>query len=77
MNKWIDVQIEPPPFDTRITVTDGKVALICQMEKCISVKGNTFISIQPEGVSGYEYEVEFDYGQITHWQQAPELPKGA
>lgn len=73
-NKQIETSL---PFDTTLLLTDGKNRLVGRVERNETPwfpERPVFFSVQPEGISGYEWEPKFEYENITHWAECPELP---
>lgn len=74
---WNKQSEQPLPFGKRIIFTNGKEAVIGIIEENLVEEGNIkryWHFLRPEGVGGYEMEVEFDYSDITHWMPVPTLP---
>jgi len=65
---WTKVEELKPPFEIPILVkfkskwrdSDGVCGLKIENDK-------PYYTLNPCGVSGYEYETDFDYKDITHW----------
>jgi hypothetical protein len=77
--EWIAISDNLPPAGVPILVTDGKSVVSCfadykYLNRYEIVKGAKF-SVDPCGVSGYEYDVDFESHEATHWMLIPELPK--
>ena len=65
--QWRDIATAPE--DTGILVTDGKVVTAY---KIISVGGDRYLT--GYGCSGYEWEPDLSYGELTHWMPLPGPP---
>lgn len=75
---WIKQNETPLPFNTRIIATDGRVMCVITVIRRVSEPLDSeqfWYTLNPEAISGYEWEVDFAYRDITHWMLAPELPK--
>lgn len=71
---WNSITDQPMPINTPILVTDGEylyLVRVCQYST--HDRTSTFLLLSAEGVSGYEFDLDIDIDQITHWLK-PELP---
>jgi hypothetical protein len=61
--------IETAPTKTPILITDGKIVTVTQL---ITLSGH--MTMNGHGFSGWEYEYDFRYGEVTHWMPLPAAP---
>lgn len=70
MEKWIDIKKKIPPLGKGILVTDGKTMTITRIEEL----GDKRRYMDGFGFSGYEWEYDFEYEDITHWMPLCNVP---
>ena len=68
MTNW--KPISTVPMDTTVIVSDGNEMTIGLYSKA---RTNT-VWFYPEGISGYDLDIEIE---PTHWTEVPELPEAA
>lgn len=71
MNEW--QPIATAPNGVPILVTDGKVITVL-MRTQINHSGKIFDNLVGAGFSGYEWDWDFEWDDLTHWMPVPELP---
>lgn len=71
--KWISVKEKTPPRGQDILVTDGEIITCTNLEDWEKGKLTLMGCV---GFSGYEWEYDFEYKDITHWAELPKPPKG-
>jgi hypothetical protein len=81
MSEWISVKDQEAPEDIKILVFGTRYGS-CQFISVCEISGFTrkqdgkvFKYVDVPEVSGYEREVEFEHGDITHWMPLPDFPK--
>ena len=70
MVEWTSVEKEKPPLNKKIFITDGKDVLSCQLEEHECGYGDnkaSVIFIYPALISGWEWEEDIEYEEVTHW----------
>lgn len=71
--KWILLSERLPKEGQGVLITDGKTMVTAEIGDYFERKNCYFWS--PVGFSGYEWEYDFEYEDVTHWMELPEAPK--
>lgn len=75
---WIDKQIKEMPINIPILVTGETTVFNGQDRRFIAMielkywEDSKRYSMWPVGLSGEEWEFEFEFEEITHWMEVPE-----
>jgi hypothetical protein len=76
--EWISTKNEPLPFAVPALVTykkyNNELGYAC-VERYWLAKDRNIESLHIEGVSGYDYWLDFELHEITHWMPLPQPPK--
>ena len=61
--------IDTAPKGIPILATDGKVIVVLERSDALKIDWPNAV-----GFSGYEWEWDFEWKDLTHWAQLPDLP---
>jgi hypothetical protein len=68
--------IETAPYGTPILVTDGKVIALVTRETYDSPLFGTQDIFESTVPTDYEWDLDWEQKDLTHWMPSPRLPKG-
>ncbi len=74
-SQWISVKDKLPERGVGVLITDGRMVTCAEFGGTYQNRNGEYISWNGHEFGGYEWEFDFDEGNITHWMSLPQPPQ--